>query len=93
VGGEGALDTPGPLNGTSEASAIWHSAFGIMALDQGYSFNFIQVGSKVTQYIVSVVDPCSLNLVPDPGFTESGSESRFLKTKHWKNYVPMFFIL
>jgi hypothetical protein len=22
-GGEGALDTPGPLNGTSEASAIW----------------------------------------------------------------------
>jgi hypothetical protein len=21
--GEGALDTPGPLNGTSEASAIW----------------------------------------------------------------------
>ena len=22
-GGEGALDTPGPLNGTSKASAIW----------------------------------------------------------------------
>jgi hypothetical protein len=22
-GGEGALNTPGPLNGTSEASAIW----------------------------------------------------------------------
>ncbi len=22
-GGEGALDTPGPLNGTNEASAIW----------------------------------------------------------------------
>jgi len=25
-GGEGALDTPGPLNGTSEASAIWAQA-------------------------------------------------------------------
>ncbi len=30
-GGEGALDTPGPLNGTSEASAIWAQEFFIRA--------------------------------------------------------------
>jgi hypothetical protein len=30
-GGEGALDTPGPLNGTSEASAIWPRPFGHLA--------------------------------------------------------------
>ncbi len=28
-GGEGALDTPGPLNGTSEVSAIWAQIYEI----------------------------------------------------------------
>jgi hypothetical protein len=41
-GGEGALDTPGPLNGTSEASAIWAQEWNrcimlIMTLDPSWS--------------------------------------------------------
>ncbi len=70
--------------------------FGIMALDQGYSFNFIQVGSKVYRYMAIVVLPCSVNLMQVLPSPDPGSGRNIPDPQHWvfedktlKNYIML----